>query len=64
MCVPVIVGFETLQVGGVFGQLTVTVACVVGSVHGSVVGNWIESALCADAGAARRSWPRRSRPSR
>ena len=40
------VGCEMLQVGGVFGQFTVTVDCVVGSLHAAVLGNWIDSALC------------------
>src|SRR5262245_26454841 len=40
-----------LHVGGVLGQLTVTVDCVLGSVHIAVLGNWIESALCPDDGS-------------
>ena len=45
MCVPLMVGCEMLQVGGVFGQFTVTVDCVVGSLQAAVLGNWIDSAL-------------------
>src|SRR4029079_3371023 len=46
MCVALIVGCEMLHVGALAGQFTVTVDCVVGSVHAAVVGNWIDSALC------------------
>ena len=42
--VAVIVGWETVQVGGVLEQLTVAVAAVEGSVQGAVLGNWICSA--------------------
>src|SRR3954467_11063349 len=40
------VGCETLHVGGVVGQFTVTVDC---TLHVAVLGNWIDSALCPDA---------------